>query len=272
MTMMRLRLYLAINLSTSTITFGEWRGGTRDSFQAGDAYRIGQQERSRDAMYVYPRIIIDDQEEIYDGTLTNITVYRDIQITGGEVTISTLDPAWNETTVLPFYVYIGESHTNRLVEGNVHNPKIGDKYNLFVTDTDKFVLRQNTRYDLTFPMNDTHITNVTLTGSKVSQERLNIEYTPYPRALTNDRSICELRPYQQEPMLRKAKRLAMEKRDPNDYLGLQTLDLEYMQALNRCRDTMMNREPGPDTIHDNEMRARNNINPGFARAVYPWNI
>ena len=248
-----------VDISTGTVTFKDWAGGSRDIFSAGDRYRISSAERTREVMLVYPKLA-SHEPLATEGTADNIVVEVDTEIADVTVNLGSLNPAWHSETSVRWAI-TPVSNVNQVVaEGNIHDPKLGANP---ADATRNFILRAGTTYQI--HGFGGYLSSVELLAQ--STDYLEIQYVPYPRPMLNERSVCELRAYQLESMLRKAKRYAMEKRDPASMYLIQ-LDGEYEQSIQQCKETQANRQEGGQRYVDENMRDVPYVDPNNMARAY----
>lgn len=231
-------------VTPTTLTVSEWVGGEIQAWTHGDAYRVAQRERDRSVLWVYPFIEFTGAIA-YSGPVSNVpfSVELDDLITSISVTFGSLDPEWDANTDVRISI---DERDTEVAAASVRGPRVGDAFNI---DVEPFRVDHNRVYNVHAESPTgavtTHIGNVTLYG-QTEDNYLDVEYVPYPQPMLNERSICELQDFQLEPLLRQAKKLAWEKKDPSSPY-IQQLLFEYEQALSDCEDTMLGRKPpGPE--------------------------
>lgn len=224
----------AVDTSTGTVTFENWIGGNKRGFEVNDYYRIQQNTRDRDVLWVYPRVdnpngsltfsqnhFTPDADRFITGVVFDVTLAQNVdheysfRITTGDTVVAegglreNIKAIGNVAIVEPFYVRAGTEYAFTIIDQSGAVPPL-TKLSLHYSD----------------PYN-----------------RIELSYIPYPKPLTNANSTTELRLYQ-ESLIRKAKQFAMEKIAADDTILLENLQVQYDRQVQRDRKKMIERGQG----------------------------
>ena len=239
-----------ITLSTGTVTFSEWVGGERHNFSSGDAYRIAQQERDRNVLWVWPPLQFDGKRILdvsvsnggdrialmpqQNGNISQLAVTFDPSLVSGTYTENV------DITILIYYL-----GTNIIAEGSIGAPMEPGRN---IVEIPNFLVNgQDNNYGIAAFSATTNVTDHITRVEMFAEDNTNILklfYVPYPREMKNDRSICEMTlPSMQEAILLKAAEFAEEKREAFSANALTARSL-YKDAINDIRKTLVERRGG----------------------------
>ena len=247
-----------VNIDQLTIT--DWVGGVSQYFKPGDSYRIGQRERTRNQLHVYPvievaggtqRTIVPEDSPIATGgaEVYQFNVELDVVVTEIAINFTSLADHWNEDTVVALGFQVGDETVARF---SIEGPVLGRNV---VQNLEPIHVRpgphQIAFFGISSGFQDVEY-NLTVVGVEQRFDNfIEIDYVPYPARMLNAFSICELEEFLFEPMYRKAKRLAMEKKDPMSP-GLNTLDNEYAASIQDAKKILRTRgDSGPHRVRGN---------------------
>ena len=218
------------------VELGEWRGGYSQRFYAGEGYRIAARERTADQLWVYPPVSVDDNAvpladfSAFDTSLPFVLA-ADVQLVNVDITISELPTDWQEDDVFSFQVRDQDRGDAVVVGSEFAFQKARMGINT-VPNFLPFRLRQNTNY------NFESTPGVTISGLKFYEESnnyLRVNYTPLPKPLIYDDSVCEFKREFIEPILDYAQMLAEDKIDPDGKLFQKNVN-RYEWNTDKARD------------------------------------
>lgn len=254
-------------VNMDTLNFQDWVGGVSQYFKQGDAYRVRQRERTRNQMFVWPILEFDTpvasatpSKQVFHHTGgSQFSLLLDTVITRIQIDFLRIGMLWNQDTVIT----VGLKRNGEVIERfSIEDPSLGKQdvsafepihlapgaieIDLLGLDNNNMPNQPIDRAWYLIEMDGYHGTR---TPEQPSTEYLQIDYTPYPAEMLNARSICELEEFLFEPMYRKAKRLAMEKRNPESPM-LTTYDNEYDVSILDAKRTLRSRgEAGPNRVN-----------------------